>query len=232
MRKSSVGAAIWIMWWTGDVGKVMTIADLVKRYYAEGSTKNVNSKIRGKSVNPVRMLKTLLNAGVPLYYVVQTPGDIVVSPASTRGAAHMVFSYGDLTQVAWNHSFTVDAWRSCLGMYKGINEERNSGAATRRVIPCLRIQHHLGLDLGLKEDIYAQLATIHVAEENGLIANVVRIDSPPVHCGYLGKNGYVLPRSCGHAIDLTHFAVFCYECFVKYHLSDMTRRTLSRANAY
>lgn len=218
MRKSSRGAAIWVMYWTSDACKVISIGELVDRFYGEGYTKSK------KRVNPVVMMRTLLDAKVPLYYVIQRPGDLVVSPASTRGAAHMVFSYGELQQTAWNHSFCIEAWRECLRLYSGFIDDRNSGAATRLVLPCLRIQHLLGFDLGLKRELEAHLATIHLAEQNGMVSNVIRIDSPPVHCGYIGKDMLLL-KSCGHSIDLAHYAVFCYDCFIKFRLPVLAEAT-------
>ncbi len=62
------------------------------------------------------MLNEWAERGVALWYCVQTPGAVVHSPSTARGAAHLVLSVGPaLVQTAWNAGVTAQAFQACLG---------------------------------------------------------------------------------------------------------------------
>src|SRR4051812_45755065 len=65
----------------------------------------------------VAIVRELMEKGIQLYYVIQTPGSVVYSPPSARGAGHAVFSVGpNILQTAWNQSISTHAFRACLGI--------------------------------------------------------------------------------------------------------------------
>ncbi len=120
------------------------------------------------------VIQKWLSDGVPLWYCVQTPGTAVYSPSSVRGAGHVVFTLGpNILQTAWNAGVSLAAFRECLStcvrflpsclsvfsyflrIVAGHHSEcppvsKNSGDATRFIVPCLRMQA-LGLSIGLDE---------------------------------------------------------------------------------
>lgn len=142
--------AIWIGFWMEDLKEKMGgDAFKVRQSFAQ---------------DPFPLMDTLvswMNAAVPLYYVEQRPGDLVMSPSSIRGAGHLVVTVGkEATHVTWNSGTNVAAFRACLAFDQGKTPAvwYNSGLATRNVLPCLRIQERCKIDLGITSNMLPTIA--------------------------------------------------------------------------
>uniref|UniRef100_A0A7S1HUX0 JmjC domain-containing protein n=1 Tax=Eutreptiella gymnastica TaxID=73025 RepID=A0A7S1HUX0_9EUGL len=98
--------------------------------------------------------KWLQSAGVPVWYTVQRPGELVVS---SPGTAHLVVSWGHSAHWTTNINQMHEGWlRACLRVFPAHMQDptmENHCWNTRGVLPVYRAQREGRADLGLAEEI-------------------------------------------------------------------------------
>ncbi len=198
-RDSSLGSALWVgFFWT----------DLIDCY----GRKQLIQWFHGAEPNAVSFVEVLaqwIADGVPLWYLVQTPGSLVYSPPSIRGAGHLVLSLGpNLMQTAWNASITLEAFTACVHHFRDWPFTRhNGGEATRWQIPCLRLQSR-GFLIGLAEDVRTARA----------VCDAIRTQRPELKIVDLSTNEYCatkeICKKCNKLLDLFSCSGSCLECAI------------------
>ena len=135
MMRESIGCALWIAIGLHDLKQVMSVSEMdaiLRRPHAKKDIMKIGA-----------LLDTLIGKGIYMEYVMQRPGQCVSSPPGT-GAAHLVFADGIfMSQLAWNHSFTMPGAIDCLAFWGGHENAHghlslsNGSMATRLFSLCI-----------------------------------------------------------------------------------------------
>jgi hypothetical protein len=150
MLKESIGCALWIAVGLHDLKQVMSLAQVDNLL--------VNNTTQQNIMEVGTLLDTLIKSQVYIEHAFQKPGQSIASPPG-NGAAHFVYSYGTLmTQIAWDHSFTMPGAIQCLS-YWGIDDNHdhlalgNTSMSTRSVVPLFTMQAN-GYEFGLMDQVH------------------------------------------------------------------------------
>lgn len=172
MLKESVGCALWIA-----IG-----LKALRNQFTTDEIDEMLSKSTKRILEVGNLLDELTRRRIPIEYVLQKPGQLVSSPIGT-GAAHLVIADGIyMTQLAWNHAFSLNGLRDCLSFWT--EQERvwehvsvnNGSMATTTMIPLYTMQLQ-GYDIGLQDRIDAYMRRLAQLVESQPSTTVV--DAPP-----------------------------------------------------
>jgi hypothetical protein len=154
----------------------------------------------------VGFVEILVKAGVKVWYCLQTPGTMVCSPSTPKGACHLVVSKGPvLIHSAWNSKTSLAAFSQCLHLFPSPpDDDGNDASITRKVLPVKRMQR-LGLNLGLEaecmqDELLAEAASYHQKRVRHYTLEPLEQD-------------YCIP--CGRVVDLLSIDNLCAACFAE-----------------
>jgi len=118
--------------------------------------------------------RALKNAGIPLEFVWQHPGQIVKSPPGVP-SAHMVITMGDyIEHLTTKNAYTDSGIRDCLSFYaKHAIIPSNGGEATRHVLPVLCMQA-VGHKLGLEDEMVRVVMAVYRGGDNNLSSGTMQ----------------------------------------------------------
>eukprot|EP00742_Colponemidia_sp_Colp-10_P012864 GILJ01014482.1.p1 GENE.GILJ01014482.1~~GILJ01014482.1.p1 ORF type:complete len:533 (+),score=35.79 GILJ01014482.1:204-1802(+) len=199
MLKSSVGVAFWFGVHLTDMSEQYTRRQILNFMMFE-KEKNENCVFD--------MIRDWIDSGVRVWLCVQTPGTAVVS-GTFNAPAHMVLTLGErVTQIAWNQGFSVRGMISCLEFWRNQTEtDLNSGAATRKILPCLRLQQK-NIPIGLEHEL--QVIRRQLEKDKTVHRGLEFIECR-------GEDDRICSK-CQDPVDLfavknPSLEVICYECF-------------------
>jgi hypothetical protein len=206
METSSVGVSLWIAFRIQDL-----INKLASREEAEAMRNRWIGNVVNDNLNLTAYLNDLIGLNIPLYSLIQRPGQVVYSPSTTTGVVHLVLSLGPrIVQHAWNSSVSLPAFRAAVHTFgEDIVRRNNSAAATRFVLPVLRMQHE-GLPLQLEQEVAIR---VELAHRDPQTFQLLQGDNE-TKCNCTQSSCTHLPSECERELDLLCADGMCEPCFL------------------